>query len=81
MKVWIRERALQLIEEQGRTKRWIANFCGINLDSLNHYLAGRRNPPRSIVKLIAFALNTTEAFLMGEDVKILESEEVRFTGT
>jgi transcriptional regulator with XRE-family HTH domain len=67
MRVWLLNRALELLEREGRTKKWLAEYCRINLQSLNHYLSGRRIPPRPIVRLIAQALNSTEGYLMGED--------------
>lgn len=65
MRSWRLDRALELLEKEGRTKKWLAGYCGINLLSLNHYLSGRRVPARPIIKLIAQALNTTEEYLMG----------------
>lgn len=66
---------MQMIEEQGRTKRWIARYCGLSLESLNHYLTGRRNPRLPILKLLAQALNVQESSLIIED-----QEEARRTG-
>lgn len=78
MKSWNRELALQLIEQEGRTKRWLSSYVGINLESLNHYLTGRRNPSRPVVKLIAQALNTEETILLGENQS--SSQEETLTG-
>ena len=82
MKDWNRQRVAQLIEQEGRTKKWLAGYCGINIDSLNHYLAGRRYPPRPVIKLIAQALNTHEEELMGDYCSLgLALEEVKLNQT
>lgn len=68
--MWSAERAQKQLEKEGRTKAWVAKFCGIEIIQLNHYLAGRRVPRRPVIKLIAMALNTTEEYLMGEDADL-----------
>jgi transcriptional regulator with XRE-family HTH domain len=66
--MWKHERAEQLRKSEGRTKEWLAEYCGIKVDALNHYLAGRRKPRRPIIILIAQALNSTEEYLTGDEV-------------
>ncbi len=44
------------IEQQGRTRKWVAEFCGIAVDSLTHILNGRRQPSQSVFKLLTMAL-------------------------
>jgi transcriptional regulator with XRE-family HTH domain len=66
MSRWVPERAQQLCKAEGRTTEWLADFVGIPVQSLNHYLSGRRNPKRPVIKLIAAALRSHEAYLTGE---------------
>lgn len=79
MRAWKLERALILIEKEGRTRKWLAEYVGITQLSLNHYLSGRRIPGRPIIKLIAQALNTTEGYLLGESAKNHTTMEVNAT--
>lgn len=59
---WNNEGARELLVKLGRTKRWLAEQCGIELTSLNVCLQGRA-PGRPVLKLMALALETTEEFL------------------
>lgn len=53
------EKAKQLLEQEGRTRKWLAEQCGIELQSLNNILAGSHNPGRPVLLLMAQALETT----------------------
>jgi transcriptional regulator with XRE-family HTH domain len=53
----------KLLDEQGRTRKWLARECGIELGSLNHILAGRRQPGLPVLKLMARALGVSEGSL------------------
>lgn len=66
MKAWNPEKALERIEQEGRTRKWLADQCEIEVESLNHILSGTRKPGRPVLKLMAHALNTTVEFLLGE---------------
>jgi transcriptional regulator with XRE-family HTH domain len=61
------KRARALMEREGRTPKWLAARCGIEPISLKHILAGRREPGRPVLILIAQNLNTTIEDLEGED--------------
>lgn len=61
--MWNPDRALKLIEKHGRTRKWLAEQCGIGYASLNYILNGRK-PGRPVLKLMANALGTDEAELM-----------------
>jgi transcriptional regulator with XRE-family HTH domain len=65
--MWNREAAIQLIKREGRTRDWIAEQCGIETESLNHILTGRRNPSRPVLILLANALKTSLESLSGEE--------------
>jgi len=79
--MWQSKRASDLAKREGRTRIWIANFCGVCPQSIYNFLSGRTSPPRPMVKLMAIALNTTEAYLMGEDLIQNQNQEVMRTGT
>lgn len=61
------DRALELIERKGCTKRWLAKQCGIEVESLNHILKGRREPGKPVLLLMAHHLDTTQEYLNGEE--------------
>lgn len=44
------------LEKEGRTRKWFADFCGLEVGSLTHILSGRRQPGTSALKLMAIAL-------------------------
>lgn len=50
------EAVRQKIEEQGRTRKWLAEYCGIKVPSFNHILSGRTQPGMPVLKLLAQAL-------------------------
>lgn len=56
---WNPERAKELIELRGRTRKWVASMCGVRRMTFNHYLTGRRNPSKAVLYLMAQALETT----------------------
>lgn len=55
--MWKPERAKQLIEREGRTRKWVADRCGIEVESLSQCLGGHRSPGRPVLILMAQALN------------------------
>lgn len=73
--MWQSARALEKLELEGRTRAWLSRYVGLTTQSINIFLSGKRGPPKPIVKLIAQALNTTEAYLMGEDLKTQKEEQ------
>jgi len=64
MNKWKHERARALLEEQGRTRKWLANECEINVNSLSRILEGRA-PGRPVQKLMALALGCSMEYLSG----------------
>lgn len=62
-----REKVKELLESEGRRTSWLANQCGINRVTLNHYLSGRTNPSLPVLKLMAIALDCDEGELWSED--------------
>lgn len=54
--MWKSERAKQLIEDRGRTRKWVARQCGITVESLSQCLGGHRRPGRPVILLMAQAL-------------------------
>lgn len=68
-------RVKELLEEQGRTRKWLARACGLEPLSLNHILAGRRQPGLPVLKLMAIAFNISERELTEKP-----SVEVNSTG-
>lgn len=54
----------QVLEEQGRTRRWLARECGIAYDSLIKLLNGYNNPSTPVVKLMAIRLGVSETALI-----------------
>lgn len=54
--MWNPERAKQLIDDRGRTRKWVANQCGITVETLSHHLSGRRNPSLPVLMHMARAL-------------------------
>lgn len=75
--MWQPDRALRQLENEGRTRAWVAKYCGMTPQSINNFLAGRRSPTKPILKLMAQALNTTESYLMGEDMNFPEEVHPR----
>lgn len=74
MKRWELDRALKLLEKEGRTRQWLAQYIGISRNALNHYLSGRRVPAHPVIKLMAQALNTTEEYLIGTEAKAVKQK-------
>lgn len=56
------KRARALIEQQGRTTKWVAGEVGIGVKSLTYILNGRK-PSRPVVILLAHVLGTTVEYL------------------
>ncbi len=72
--MWQASRALKKVEEEGRTRVWLAQYVGQTPQSINGFLSGRRVPTKPVIKLLAQALNTTEAYLMGKDLESTHKE-------
>lgn len=62
---WNPEHLKAQMEREGRTKKWLASGCGIELDSLGQILSGRK-PGKPLLKLMAIRLNCDEAALLGQ---------------
>jgi transcriptional regulator with XRE-family HTH domain len=60
--MWNQSRAKELIEEKGRTRKWVAEQCRITVESLSQILNGR-TPSRPVVALMAQALDVDESEL------------------
>jgi transcriptional regulator with XRE-family HTH domain len=65
--MWSSERLGKLLEKEGRTRKWLADKCGLKIGSLHAVMTGNRKPGPPVVKLMALALNTSEGFLLGEE--------------
>jgi transcriptional regulator with XRE-family HTH domain len=57
----------KLIDEQGRTRRWIADKCGIQTPHLSLILNGERFPSRPVMKLLAHALGVSETAILVDE--------------
>ncbi len=57
---WNHRLAKSQLEKEGRTRKWLAAYCGISLGTLCRILAGLRQPSRPVRKLMAQALNVPE---------------------
>lgn len=55
-----------LLEREGRTVKWLAEKCGVKPHTISLYKSGTRNPSKAVLKLMAQALNCTEAELLSE---------------
>lgn len=53
------DRVKQLLDEHGRTRKWLARECGLEVDSLKPILTGRRQPGLPVLKLMALAFNVS----------------------
>lgn len=47
------ERAKQLLEAEGRTRKWVAQQLGLTPGTLNQYLAGFQRPGRETIANMA----------------------------
>jgi transcriptional regulator with XRE-family HTH domain len=62
--MWIPERARKRLVFIGRTRKWLAEYCGIERTSLNENLRDNGRPPsRPVLKLMAQALECDECYL------------------
>lgn len=64
--MWKYENAKKLIEEQGRTRAWVAKEIGVDPKSLNNILAGRK-PSLPVIKLMARLFSVPETLLYEPD--------------
>lgn len=62
---WQKSRARDLLKEEGRSQRWLADKVGSTPAYISHLLTGVKNPSLTMLKLMAIALETTEPYLMG----------------
>jgi transcriptional regulator with XRE-family HTH domain len=58
------ERLREVIEAQGRTRKWIAEQCGITPAYLTRILCGFRMPGKPLLKLLAQKLEIPEEELL-----------------
>lgn len=63
---WRHDRAQELLDQEGRTRRWLADQCAVAESSLKLYMSGHRKPGSSAIKLMAMSLNCSEAYLLDE---------------
>lgn len=69
-----RYRALQLIEKSGRTRKWLADRCGIAVKTLNNGLAGRAEFSRPVIMLLAHSLEVSlEEITCGHEAERIEA--------
>jgi len=61
-----RKKFVNLIKEQGRTREWLADQCGISVGFFNVLVSGDRSPGRPVLKLLAYYLECTEADLLAK---------------
>lgn len=61
--MWNSGKARELLEQRGRTRKWLARECGVDVRSLNNMLLGRK-PGLPVIKLMAQALECEEGELL-----------------
>ncbi len=54
------EKLRDIIEREGRTRKWVADQCGVQARTLIFYINGRQKPSKPVSKLLALALNCDE---------------------
>lgn len=64
--VWRYDRAQELLDEQGRTRRWLADQCSVTDRTVGAYMSGHGKPGSAVVKLAAMALGCSEDYLLGK---------------
>jgi transcriptional regulator with XRE-family HTH domain len=57
---WNHQLARKQLEKEGRTRKWVADQCGISQSMLSRLLSGLRQPSKPVRKLLAQALNVRE---------------------
>jgi transcriptional regulator with XRE-family HTH domain len=57
--MWKMNKAKQLLAKRGLTRKELAEYIGIEPQSLNNILCGNHNPSRPVLILMAQALHTT----------------------
>lgn len=60
------ERVVTVLREQGRSQVWLASQLNVTPWLLNHWLAGRRNPPADLYVRIARILGVPGWVLVDE---------------
>jgi transcriptional regulator with XRE-family HTH domain len=60
------ERLKKALKDEGRTREWVADQCGIKIITLSSYLKGARQPSLSVVKLLSQTLRVPETELWAE---------------
>jgi transcriptional regulator with XRE-family HTH domain len=60
--------AREKFDKSGRTIAWIAEYIGITASHLREVLNGSRPPSLPVVKLLALALECSEAELLSQGV-------------
>lgn len=68
-------RLSDLLEQRGITQRELAEKVGVTEVSMSRYINGGRTPQAHILANIAKELNTTSAYLLGQDSEDTEPEK------
>lgn len=61
------ERMLELMRQQGRTQKQIAELIGTTEATMSRYISGDREPKANVLSNIATALHTTSDHLLGRE--------------
>ncbi len=56
----------EVLQEQGRSQRWLAKKCGVHYTTLNGYLSNKQQPPADVLYKIAVALGCSMDSLIRE---------------
>lgn len=71
---WKPERLRAVLEEQGRTRKWLALQCGLSPKAIHRYFT-REAPCLPVAKLIARVLEVPESELFGADTLVHDDAE------
>ena len=71
-------RLSDLLEQRGITQRELAEKVGVTEVSMSRYINGGRTPQAPILANIAKELNTTSAYLLGQDSEDTDPEIVYY---
>lgn len=62
------KRMLELMHQQGRTQKQVAELIGTTEATMSRYISGEREPKANVLSNIATALHTTSDHLLGRDI-------------
>lgn len=62
---WSGKKAKELVRDSGRTREWIAEYIGIELQTLTKILNESARPSLPVIKLLAQAIGCKEDDLLG----------------